>query len=119
MKWISDYRQNELAHTGSMNPIRLGNSLKVLMRARGLTLKKVSAETGIPYSTLHTWLENRQPKDILKVKLLADYLEVGLHFLLFGEEDKRPGRAVFELPHRGQADLAGVYEVIVRRRNDK
>jgi transcriptional regulator with XRE-family HTH domain len=99
-----------------MNHIRLGTNLKALLRARGLSLKKISAQTGIPYSTLHTWLENRQPKDIVKVKILAAYLGVGLHYLLFGENEKVAGAPAAELPRKDGDDWTGIYEVIIRRR---
>ena len=106
------------AHNLVMSQIRLGTNLRSLLRARGLTLKKVSVQTGIPYSTLHTWLENRQPKDIVKVRALAAYLGVGLHYLLFGENEKlEVAPAAIELPTRSVEDLSGVYEVIIRRRN--
>lgn len=115
MKWKFNYTRPESAHTDSMrDSIRLGFALKAILRTRGLTLKEVSLNTGIPYSTLHTWLENRQPKDILKVKRLADYLGVGLSELLFGETeeiDLAPG-----LPMKDT--ISGVYEVIVRKRKD-
>ena len=101
-------------HTPDMNGIRLGTNLKHLLRNRGLSLKEVSIQTGIPYSTLHTWLENRQPKDILKAKRLADFFGVDLHFLLFGEEERPPSPTGPDLP--GAGDLVGVFEVTVRRR---
>lgn len=97
------------------NNIRLGTNLKALMRQRGISLREISVQTKIPYSTLHTWLENRQPKDIVKVKALADFLSVSLHYLLFGEDEKI-GLLANELPRPGLEGLAGVYEVIIRRR---
>jgi hypothetical protein len=122
--------------------IRLGTNLKAILNAQGLSLKKVSADTGIPYSTLHTWLENRQPKDICKVKVLCDYLRVDLDQLIFGDHLCRPNHngaphAATGANHGNPADhpngrvrgssievnlpnsenMEGIYEVIVRRRN--
>ena len=111
---------SQFAHTGSMsaNTIRLGTNLKILMSARRLSLKRVSTEARIPYSTLHTWLENRQPKDIVKVKQLCDYLKVGLHELLF-EEVSAAVRASSETLPEPDLFFEGVYEVIVRRRGGR
>lgn len=94
-----------------MNGIRLGSNLKAILRSRGISLKKISAKTGIPYSTLHTWLQNRQPKDILKVKILADFLGADLEQLLFGDQVQ----ATLDLPSKEQ-DFLGIFEVIVRRK---
>src|SRR5690348_11139746 len=95
----------------NMAKICLGTNLRTILKSRDLSLKEISCHTGIPYSTLHTWLEDRQPKDVLKVKKLADYLGVSLDFLLFGESSS-PKKT--ELPRSD--DLAGIYEVIITRR---
>src|SRR5690348_3361475 len=97
-----------------MAKIRLGSNLRAILKSRGVGLKELSRQTGIPYSTLHTWLSDRQPKDILKVKTLADFLGVNLDFLLFGEEEPSAIKAMLELP--SSDDIMGVYEVIIRRR---
>lgn len=118
MKWKMSYSRPEVAHTqGMADTIRLGTTIRAHLKAKGFSLKWVSAQTGIPYSTLHTWLENRQPKDILKVKKLADFLGVGLHELLFGEGDAGLV-ATAEVPVLPSSDgLEGVYEVTIRRRD--
>lgn len=116
MKWKLRYSSGEVAHTGNMaDTIRIGQTLKNLLRSKGLSLKQVSVQTGIPNSTLHTWLENRQPKDILKVKRLADFLGVSLHELLFGVKELAP---LGELRLPAREDLVGEYEVVIRRRGD-
>jgi transcriptional regulator with XRE-family HTH domain len=100
-----------------MSTIRLGTNLKNILRQRKLSLKQISADTGIPYSTLHTWLENRQPKDVIKVKVLADYLDVSFSELLFGESETGGEKNQFLLPLSGNGNLEGVYEVIIRKRS--
>lgn len=65
------------------NSIKIGQVLKRLLRERRKTLKEVSEATKIPYSTLHTWLENRQPKDVIKAQELAEYFSIFLEELLF------------------------------------
>jgi transcriptional regulator with XRE-family HTH domain len=118
MKWKTDYSSINLAHTETMQrTICLGSVLKSLLKKRRVSLTTVSRETGISYSTLHTWLGNRHPKDVVKVKKLADYFGVTLHELLFGEPDGRaPSQINLSLP---SADLLiGTFEVTVRRKID-
>jgi len=101
-----------------MDEIRIGQTLKRLLSQKGLTLKQVSFETGIPYSTLYTWSLNRHPKDLLKVGRLARYLGVNIQELLFGEPlnsssatggDRHLGLA------QGSREIEGRFEVVIRR----
>lgn len=102
-----------------MYEIKIGPVLKRVLRARGLKLKEVSRETGIPYSTLHTWYENRQPKDILKAQVLADFLKLTLHELLFDQLDFREQKTSNEIPRQMDDEFfKGKFEIIVRRLSD-
>ncbi len=89
--------------------------MKRVLLIQRKSFKEVSRDTGIPYSTLHTWLDNRQPKDILKTKLLADYLGITLHQLLFDQLDSRDDKAREQIPHEGNNLIQGVFEIIVRK----
>jgi transcriptional regulator with XRE-family HTH domain len=102
-----------------MYEIKIGQVLKRVLRAQGVKLKEVSRNTGIPYSTLHTWYENRQPKDILKAQLLADHLDLTLHELLFDQPDSREKKPNAEIPKQTSEDFfKGRFEIIVRKLND-
>lgn len=98
-----------------MYEIKIGQVMKRLLLAQRKSLKEVSRDTGIPYSTLHTWLENRQPKDILKTQALADYLGISLHQLLFDQLDSRDEKPRDQIPHIGNDLIQGVFEIIVRK----
>ena len=69
--------------------IQIGPTLKTLLKTRRITLKEVSSNTGVPSSTLSEWLNNRSPKNPEQIRKVAEYLEVSLHYLLFGIEDKQ------------------------------
>ncbi|NJL25833.1 MAG: helix-turn-helix transcriptional regulator [Calothrix sp. SM1_5_4] len=114
----SGYIAPALAHTEIMASIRLGTNLRAVLEQKRLSLKQVSAQTGIPYSTLHTWLENRQPKDILKVKRLADYLQTSLTELLFGEPEGVSLHSTTRptLPGHSEFGIEGTYEITIKRR---
>ncbi|MCT4641297.1 MAG: helix-turn-helix domain-containing protein [Bacteriovoracaceae bacterium] len=72
-----------------MSQIKIGDMLKELLNEQGLSLKDVEIKANIPHSTLYAWYENRQPKDIKKVKRLAELLDISIDELLFGREIKR------------------------------
>lgn len=99
-----------------MLEIKIGLVLKRLMREHRTDLKTVSRETGIPYSTLYTWSENRQPKNILKAQELAQHFGVTLHELLFDLKDQR-GRKDDPEPHASEKDdfFKGKFEIVIRR----
>ena len=98
-----------------MHEIKIGQVLKRLLKERHKTLKKVSKDTGIPYSTLHTWQENRQPKDILKAQRLADYFSITLNQLLFDQKDPHEEKPRDPSPDRGFDFFKGTFEIIVKR----
>lgn len=96
--------------------IKIGQVLKRLLREQRKSLKEVSRDTGIPYSTLYTWQENRQPKDILKAEQLANYLGISLHELLFDIKDRREEKPKVDQRLEINDDFfKGRFEVIVRR----
>lgn len=92
-----------------MDEIKIGHVIRRELAERRRTLKELSRETGIPYSTLHTWQENRQPKDIRKAKRLADHFRVTLHELLFDRADSHVTVTGAELLTEGR------FEITVRR----
>ncbi len=104
-----------------MHEIKIGPVLKRILKARRLRLKEVSQETGIPYSTLHTWYENRSPKDLVRAQLLADYLGISLHELLFDQPDKQQRnqeKANEPLKQPAEDFFKGKFEIIIRRLSD-
>ncbi|MFZ4402474.1 MAG: helix-turn-helix domain-containing protein [Pseudobdellovibrionaceae bacterium] len=97
-----------------MYQIKIGKVLKRLIEQNHKTLKAVSHETKIPYSTLHTWLENRKPRDILKVKQLAEYFGITLHQLLFDRSEYQDEKLTVQMPIQ-QEILNGVFEMTIKR----
>jgi Helix-turn-helix len=99
-----------------MKEIKIGLVIKRMLWKLRKNLKEISRETGIPYSTLHAWMLNTQPKDVLKVQRLADYFNVSLHELLFDSPDVHQALAAPDIPGARTADVFnGRFEVIVKR----
>lgn len=101
----------------NMYEIKIGHVLKRILKEQRRTLKETSKETGIPYSTLHTWYENRQPKDIIKAQKLADYLGVALHTLLFDRWDNHEKKSNIQWDEilNNEDVLKGIFEVVIKK----
>ncbi|MGE0761867.1 MAG: helix-turn-helix domain-containing protein [Bdellovibrionales bacterium] len=67
--------------------LKIGPVLTSLIDKKRLTLKEISQACGVPASTLSEWKLNRMPKNPEHLRLVAEHLDVSLHYLLFGEED--------------------------------
>ncbi len=68
--------------------LKLASILKMLMQKKGLSYNKLSQLCGISASTLKSYSNNISPRSMLDLKKLAKTLDVSIHFLLFGEEEK-------------------------------
>lgn len=92
------------------NQLRIKSVLKRLMDERGETLATISKATGVPKSTISEWLGKRSPNPVQAVKV-ANYLEVSLHFLLFGEDDaQEPIQKIMT-----EDFFKGTFEITVKR----
>lgn len=92
---------------GTQEQIKLSLNLKTLMARKNLTLTATAKHVGMNKSTLHNYCNGVIPRNLLKIKELADYLEVSLNELIFGPNlgpHFLDGRTAFE----------GRYEVIIK-----
>lgn len=71
--------------------VEISKVLKRELRARNLRLKEVSEETGISISSLADWRDCRHPsaKNLPKLQLLADFLDLSLSELMFNRNEER------------------------------
>ena len=99
-----------------ISSIKIGQVLKRILNERRATLKEISEETDIPYSTLHTWLENRQPKDIIKAQKLAHYFSISLEELLFDHPGVKKHKSEDGIPEGSLKLVEGHFEVIIRKK---
>lgn len=91
--------------------MNLAENLTQLLEESNITLTKLSRETDIPQSTLHGWLNGVPPRNIMQLKLIADFFGVSIDSLCFNSKDRSEGRLKEYLE---QVNL-GTYEVILRR----
>ena len=60
------------------------------LEKRGLNGNSLSKKSGIPRSTIYSWLSGSYPdsRTIYSVKILADFFGISLEYLLFEENGK-------------------------------
>ncbi len=67
--------------------IQISTNLTNLLTMRRISLRGLSKEAGVPYTTLQEWTANRTPRNPVQVQKVASFLGVSMHYLLFGVED--------------------------------
>ncbi len=93
--------------------LQLGKILSRLLKEKRISLKELSAATGVPSSTLSQWTANREPKKPTQIASVAKYLGVSLHYLLFGTSDENEADLASTI--RTQDFFSGIFEISVRR----
>jgi transcriptional regulator with XRE-family HTH domain len=91
--------------------VKIADTIKLLLRQRGMTLRELSKKSGVPVSTISEWSANREPKSPTQTRKVAEALGVSLHYLIFGEDDSQePLQKLFK------EDLfSGTFEISVKR----
>lgn len=65
--------------------LQLARNLNFLMKAKNITLTRLSKETGIPKQTLHNWLCGARPVKFEQVMLVAKYFGYSAEILLMSD----------------------------------
>ncbi len=91
--------------------MNLKQNLKRILLDLDMTAAQLSRKAGAPKTTLAEWLSGSNPRDLSKVKQVADFLGLTVDSLCFGDG------GVTEQPFEKHLDeiQAGVYEVILRK----
>ena len=92
--------------------------LKGQMDSHGITLSALSKETGVPKQTIHNWLCGTEPKSLDQVRSIAQYFNLSIEELCYGEvEKKSKHNSKLSNPIEEHEDeiRAGVFEVVLRR----
>lgn len=71
----------------------IGQRIKQLLKSREQSQKALSQATGIPQSTLSDIIKEKKQPSIDKVELIADFLQVDLHWLIAGRPFSPPPAA--------------------------
>jgi transcriptional regulator with XRE-family HTH domain len=91
--------------------VKIAETLKLLLKERGMSLRELSKRSGVPVSTLSEWSSNREPKSPTQTRKVAEALGVSMHYLIFGEDDSQE-----PLQKLLKEDLFnGTFEISVKR----
>lgn len=91
--------------------------LKGLMKEHGLTLSDIARMSNVSKGVVYNWLHGASPQNLWALSKLAESLDVSLHFLLFGENEK----SMMEKAMSGTKEvvvLDGICRVLITRLDD-
>lgn len=72
---------------------------EMLCEKNGITPYKVGKETGIATSTLSDWKNGKSTPKQDKLKLISDFFNVSVDYLMTGKEKEKPDIPTFEPEH--------------------
>ena len=96
--------------------MQLKKNLRQILAEREMTISLLSRKTQVPKSTISEWMAGASPRDLKKLKIIAECLGYTVDELCFGNQASRTRSAAdcsIE-PHLEEIK-AGVYEVILRK----
>ena len=68
--------------------------LKQRREEKGISIRKISKDLEIPKSTYEGWELDSHPRRSNQYKLLADYLEVSVEYLICGNERRKEAEEI-------------------------
>lgn len=93
-----------------------GRNFSKILRDKKIKIVDVSNNLGISRKTVQEWSAGRFPRKPEHLKALSKYLDVSIHYLIFGtEEEMDLVKAVFDKSETH----TGVYEITVKKLNPK
>lgn len=87
-------------------------NLKKILTDRGMSVARLSRQTGIPAKTIYHWLGGQKPGDIEQLLRISEILQISLDRLLreHVSEKAKPRIQDFD-----EEINTGIFEVILRR----
>ena len=94
--------------------LELHKNLKTLLEREGMTASQLARVTKVPNSTIANWLSGLEPRNLIQLKKIAEYFDVTVDFLLYGNKriTQRKNSLISEFDEEINA---GVFEVVLRR----
>lgn len=74
----------------------LAEILRRVLNERGISVASLARDTGVPRSTLNSWLNNKSNPDINQLDKVARCLGMSMEQLAFGREEKNVVAEFFE-----------------------
>ncbi len=73
-----------------MKKVKFAETLKLLIKKRGVSAREVSRASGVPQATLTSFLQGGSSQKPEHVYALAKYFSVSMEYLLFQESETEP-----------------------------
>ena len=96
--------------------MEFAKTLKALIRQKATTTGEIAREINVSPKTINDWLTGRTPRDLDAVRRCAEVLGVSVHYLLYGEEDRRS--LIDEILEKTEIHT-GMYELTIRKVSSK
>lgn len=97
--------------------MNLRNQIKSFLNDSGMSASELARRAGIPNGTLADWLSGRKPRNLDQVKKLAEYLNMTIDHLVYGNgngnERVQKNLSIEDLIR--DEWVSGVFEVKMRR----
>lgn len=97
--------------------ILLAKVLKRTLKEKRISIKELSGLSGVAVSTLHEWLNGRNPKNFIQAKKVAKALDLTLNKLLFDESDEPKAITLNQIIKEDV--FSGVFEISIKRIKDE
>jgi transcriptional regulator with XRE-family HTH domain len=97
-----------------MNNKCFGEILEILMADKRISISTLAKDLKVPSRTVQEWIgkAGRVPRNLESIKKLAEYFDVSVHYLLFGEEDPR---SLIDNILEKTAIHTGMYEITIKK----
>jgi transcriptional regulator with XRE-family HTH domain len=91
-----------------------GEILQSLCKRNELTQKELAKAISVSPKTIQEWIgkSGRIPRDPKHLKKLANYFDISLHYLLFGEDD--PQHLIEDILDKSEIHT-GLYEITIKK----
>jgi transcriptional regulator with XRE-family HTH domain len=98
-----------------MERMKLATQLRYFLDQNDVTVSQLGRAVKVSPKTIYSWMSGQRPRDISQVKSIANYFEISLDQLLFGE---MPNKKI-KFQDFTEEINAGHFEVILRRTKQK
>ncbi len=92
--------------------LKIGWAIENILKSQGISLRQLALKSGIPYSSLCHLKNNRPPRNLEHINKLSNYLQVSIHYLLYGYNDPHYQP---ENPIGNSEGIEGVYEISIKK----
>jgi transcriptional regulator with XRE-family HTH domain len=89
--------------------MELSTKLRSLLAEHRMNITQLSRAVNIPRQTLDNWVSGQEPRSLAQLKKVADYFEITVDELCFGQQIVR------KIDEFTEEINAGVFEVVLRR----